>query len=180
MKRIIWYAARNSCLNLFPKWSNLKQIKEVLSLDSMLSEPTFEADYNSSEHWDFSVANGIYGTHFYNSLAFVVEKTKHKEQFNLFAIIYEPGEIKSYDLKSEFEFIGYELLDKPCFDISILTNCWPLFDEINPGDLNTNGILNDYKIAKTIQQNLKKNHPDESHTDCGLFEVWRHKTIGRK
>jgi hypothetical protein len=180
MKKSIWYAARNSCENLFEKWSNLIHIKEVLSLDGMLSEPAFEPERQSNEYWEFSISDGIYSTNFYSSLAYVLEKTEGKDPFNLFAIIYEPGKTKSNELNSEFEFVGYELLDKPGFEISVLTNRWPLFDEIHKGDLNTKGLLSDYKIAKIVQQNLKKNHPEESHADCGLFEVWRHKTIGRK
>lgn len=98
----------------------------------------------------------------------------------MFAIIHEPSETKSSELNDEFEFIGYELLDKPGFAVSVVTNCWPLFDEIQPSYLNTDGLISDYLIAKTIQLNLIKNHPDESHTDCELFETWRHKKIGRK
>lgn len=180
MKKSIWYAARKSCLNLFEKYSNLTHIQEVLSLDGMLSEPAFEADKQSVEYWDFVVSDGICHTNFYSSLAYVLERTEFKNPFNLFAIIYEPDETKSRHLDNEYEFVGYDLLDKPGFEISVLTNRWPLFDEINPRDLNANGILNDYKIAKTAQKNLKKKHPVESHADCGLFEVWRHKTIGRK
>ena len=181
MKRNIWYTAKNACFNVSGKWSSLTHVKEVVSLDTSIGELAFKPDYKSEEEWKYCIiVDEIYGTCFYSSLAFVLENTKSKNQFNLFAVIHEPSEAKSEYLDNEFEFIGYELLDKPGFDISVLTNRWPLFDEITPSDINTNGLISDYKIARNVQQNLKENQPDVSHTDCDLFEVWRHKTIGRK
>lgn len=179
MKKAIWYAARSACQDVFGSEEKFSHIKEVLSLDGLISKSLVTIDRKSMTYWNENVTYGNFQTDFFFSLEYVIENTKGMHPFNLYAVIHEPNEERTDVLNFEFDFVGYELLDKPAFHISLLTNCWPMFDEIHPKDLNRNGILDNYTIARTVQRSLKQNRPNESHTDCDLFEVWRHKTIGR-
>jgi hypothetical protein len=115
---------------------------------------------------------------FYNSLEFVLNRLNFKDRFNLLAVIKEPLETNSVILNDEFKFLGYELLDKD-YCVSALTHCGGFDETFSAGEINRYGLLDDYNRAKIIQIELVKNNPKEHHAYCNLFEVWRHKTIGR-
>ena len=73
---------------------------------------------------------------------------------------------------SGFEFCGFDLADD--FEISSLTNCGGFFDEtFTHKYLNEIGLISDFLSARRIQRALVENNPDEVHTDCLLFAVWR-------
>ncbi len=160
------------------EWSKLDHLKELVSLDGMLNSLVFEPDLSSADEWNNVVTEGEFITDFFHSLEYVLKKTKHRQYFNLLAVIKEPTAIKA-DLSLEYEFIGYELLDKET-QVSALTNCGGFDETFLPKDLNSFGLVSDYDKVREIQQQLPINKPEERHTDCYLYEVWRHKIIGRK
>lgn len=187
MNSKIWYTARvtfdpNAKAALgwdkYIKWSKLTHLTEVISLDGILNSLVFEPDLNSKEDWKYIVTEGQMITRYFNTIDYIIEKTKNIDHFNLLAVIKEPKENKG-KLSNNFDFIGYDLIERDGM-ISALTNCGGFDETFLPKDLNEYGLVTEWANAKKIQTNLKVNNPNEPHADCYLYEVWRHKTIGRK
>ncbi|MEO1712913.1 MAG: hypothetical protein AAFU60_06210, partial [Bacteroidota bacterium] len=109
---------------------------------------------------------------------YVLEKTKDLESFNLLAVVKNPSDTLQ-DLSTHFDFLGYDLIEVDGY-ISALTNCGGFDESFLPHDLNQYGLIPIWKRAKKVQEGLRGDYPDELHADCDLFEVWRHKTMGRK
>ncbi|WP_291870424.1 hypothetical protein [Maribacter sp.] len=160
------------------KWSKLTQLKELVSLDGLLNGLAFKPDFDSKDDWNYIVTDGEMITLFFNSIDYVLGKVKGLNYFNLLAVIKEPNKEKA-ELETDFEFVGYDLIERGG-DISALTNCGGFDETFLPTDLNEYGLISDIDKAKKIQMELPINNPAEHHADCYLYEVWRHKKIGRK
>ncbi|MBA2329740.1 MAG: hypothetical protein H0V91_08985, partial [Flavisolibacter sp.] len=116
-----WYTAKNSfdpsygdgsSWKKYIEGSKLTQLKEVVSLDTMLCELTFDPDYDNEELYKYIICDQHYVTDLFNSFDYVLKNVQDKSDFNLLALIKEPDqEYKNIDLK-DFEFAGYDLLDK--------------------------------------------------------------------
>ena len=187
MNSEIWYTARETydpdyevefSWDKYIKWSKLTHLTELVSLDGILNGLAFEPDFDSEEDWKYIVTEEQMITQFFNSFDYVIKKTKDLEYFNLLAVVREPNETKS-KLNSEFDFVGYDLIETDG-DVSALTNCGGFDESFLPKDLNELGLVTEWAKAKKIQTDLRINNPEEHHADCYLFEVWRHKRIGRK
>ncbi len=187
MSREIWYVATDAFDAAFHaagswehyiQWSKLHHLAEVVSLDRCLNNNAFEVDLNSEYDWQYIVTDGSMVTRFLYSFDYILEKTRKLPHFNLLAVIREPAETKAA-LAEEYDFIGYDLIETHG-DISALTNCGGFDESFLPHDLNSFGLVTDWARAKQIQTDLLTNNPNEDHADCYLYEVWRHKTIGRK
>ena len=164
--------------NDYIEWSKLVQLKELVSLDGILNRLCFTPDLDASEEWNYIITDEGMVMFYFNALDYVLSKVADIEFFNLLAIIKEP-EIEKADLNTVYDFIGYDLIEIGG-DTSALTNCGGFDETFLPKDLNSYGLISEYDIAKRIQKELPINNPDEQHTDCYLYEVWRHKLIGRK
>ncbi len=187
MTNTIWYTARKTfdaeygvefSWDKYIQWSKLTHLTELVSLDGILNELAFKPNFDSKEDWKYFVTDERMITQFFNSMDYVLEKTKDIAYFNLLAIIKEPYESKT-DLSGNFDFIGYDLIERGG-NVSALTNCGGFDESFLPSDLNELGLIHEWAKAKKIQKDLKINNPAEPHADCYLYEVWRHKTIGRK
>lgn len=187
MTNEIWYTAReifdaesgvDFSWDKYIKWSKLTHLTELVSLDGILNGLAFEPDLTSAEDWKYFVTKEKMITQFFNSLEYVLEKTKDRAYYNLLAVIREPDEAKT-DLSTNFDFIGYDLTERGG-NVSALTNCGGFDESFLPSDLNKFGLIDEWAKAKKIQKDLRINNPKEPHADCYLYEVWRHKTIGRK
>jgi hypothetical protein len=159
-------------------WTELFHVKELVSLDGNLNRLAFVLDLDAAEVWDFIISDNGMVMFYFNSLDYVLNHVKDIPFFNLLAIIKEPGKEKA-NLSATYDFIGYDLIEIGG-DTSALTNCGGFDETFLPSDLNGYGLVSDYEKAKSIQKKLPINNPEEEHTDCYLYEVWRHKTIGRK
>lgn len=186
MTNPIWYTARETydadynmefSWEKYIKWSKLTHLTELVSLDGILNGLVFEPNFNSGEDWEYIITEQQMIIPFFNSLDYVLKKTKKIIHFNLLAVVKEPNEIKK-DLSNNFDFIGYDLIGMD--GVSALVNCGGFDELFLPKDLNEYGLLSEWRKAKKIQQDLRINHPDDHHAHCYLYEVWRHKIIGRK
>ncbi len=162
----------------YVEWSKLTQLKELVSLDGLLNGLAFEPDFDSEKDWNYIVTDQNMVTIFFNSKKYVLEKVKDLKHFNFLAVVKNPSKEK-VELEADFEFVGYDLIEKGG-DISALTNCGGFYETFSPTDLNELGLISEYDKAKKIQSELLINNPAEHHADCYLYEVWRHKKIGRK
>ncbi|QHT65551.1 hypothetical protein GXP67_02160 [Rhodocytophaga rosea] len=152
-------------------WSNLRHVKEVITLDSTLGKNVVERDNLLDA--DFLVWED-YIPHLYTSLAYLRSKLAGKDAaiYNLLAVTKEPTEPCEALYLENFDFIGYDLLDVHG-DVSALTNCGGFDNTFLPEDLNEYGLLSTYQKAYTIKAALIKNNPDEPHATCHVWAIWR-------
>ncbi len=169
--------ADGTAWNKYIQWARLPQLIELVSLDGILNPPVFEPDLNSEIDWNFVVTNGLLVTSYFTSKEYVLEQVKQLKHFNFMAVIQEPL-LEKAELESEFDFVGYDLIEKTG-NISAICNCGGFDETFLTSDLNEFGLVSDFHEAKRIQTELPQNNPNEPHADCYLYEVWRHKTIGR-
>ena len=163
------------------KWSKLTHLTEVISLDSMLNETLVEPDYNSADDWSFIHLIGQLQTGFFTNVEYVLRKCENHDNFNLLAVVINPGQDCSDILLDDYEFIGYDLLDG-MFGVSALTNCRSSINDgpVLPTEVNKYGLIDDYLAAYDIKRRVWENNPEDSHSKTNIIAVWRHKTIGRK
>jgi hypothetical protein len=166
------------------QWSKLTHLKELVSLDGPLNGDLVEPDYDNGDDWNYihvvdqSHSGDVAGiqTGFYTSLDYVFKKLNTEKPCNLLTVVIEPDEdCRKVDL-ADFEFVGYDLLDKD-FCISALSNCGGFDETFVPSDLNDRGLIDTLEDAYDIKRRLLDNNPDESHADTNVIAVWRHKTV---
>lgn len=172
------YDSDGSSWTKYIEFSKLTHLTELVSLDGMLNGLIFEPDRGEKGDWDYIIVDNLYETGLFNSLDYVTEKVKDKARFNLLTVVKEPTE-KCEEIRiSNFEFVGYELLDKD-YSTSALSNCGGHDETFKPTDLNHYGLIATFDKAYDIRDRLLKNNPMEHHADCYVFGLWRHKELGR-
>jgi hypothetical protein len=160
------------------EFSKLTHLTELVSLDGMLNEVIFEPNRGDKGGWDFIIVDNEFETGLFSSLDYVMEKVKDKERFNLLAVVKEPTS-KCEEIRiPDFEFVGYELLDKD-YSTSALSNCGGFDETFKSSDLNNYGLIDSFDKAYDIRDRLLKNNPMEHHADCYVLGIWRHKELGR-
>lgn len=162
----------------FIEFSKLTHLTELVSLDSMLNGSIVEQDSNNPSDWEFSVVDDLYVTGLFNSLNYVIEKIKDKNRYNLLTVVKEPDSRCEEIQIPDFEFVGYELLDKD-YATSALSNCGGFDETFLPSDLNQYGLIDTFENAYDIRERLFANNPEEHHADCYVVAIWRHKEKGR-
>lgn len=160
------------------EWSKLTHLTELISRDCMLNELLVEVDRDDETYWNHCVTEEHYETGFFKSDDYVLKHINTPERFNFLAVIIEPTEDCINVPLKDFNFIGYDLLDKS-YDISALTNCGGFDETFLPVDLNELGLVEDYEKAFDIKKRLFENNPEEYHSDTNMIAVYRHNTIGR-
>lgn len=160
------------------EWSKLTHLVEVVSLDGMLNESLVEPDYNNADDWNFIHTDGLYQTHLYTTLDYVLRRSKPTDKFNVLTVIINPDQHCQDIRVDDFQFMGYDLLDKE-FGNSALTNCGGFDKTFSPADLNRYGLIDDYDKAYDVRKRLMANNPQEHHAHTNVIAVWRHKTMGR-
>lgn len=182
-----WFTAKNTYNQRYEdglswekyiEWSGLTQLKELVSLDTMLCELAFDADYESEEIYNYVIIDEHYVTDLFNSLDYILKNVQGKSNFNLLTVVKEPEQECNNIQLDNFEFAGYDLLDKD-YSVSALTNCGGFAETFSNDELNNVGLLDTYEKAAAIRKGLFENNPNEWHADCFIFALWRHKTIGR-
>ena len=159
-------------------WTRMTHLTEVVSLDGMLNKPLIEPDYGNAVDWAHIVTQGQFITGLFTTLDYVLKKVKPIGRFNLLAVVIEPTEACNDSALDDFEFIGYDLLEKD-FGISSLTNCDGFDEPYSPDDINRFGLLDEFEKAYSIKKRLLENNPEHPHADTNVMAVWRHKVIGR-
>lgn len=163
----------------YAKWQAKPQLTEVVTLDSTLNKSLIEVENDSPAYWDNVVTHDVHSTDFFKSLEYVLSKVQHKERFNLLAVALEPAEDCGKIVLDDFEFVGYDLLDREWGDISSLTNCDGFIMSHTKDDLNEYGLLKEFEKAYETKAKLLENNPGHGHEDTDVVALWRHRTIGR-
>lgn len=160
-------------------WSRLKQLIELVSLDGMLNEVLIEPDRTNADDWYEIIIDDQYETGFFRTLEYVLNRVNLTTRFNLLAVTIEPTENCKNIILDEFDFIGYDPLDRD-YSISALVNCGGFDETFLPTNLNKFGLIDDYDYAYDVKKRLFENNPGEHHADTKVIAVWRHNRIGRR
>ena len=170
------YHAHGHSWDDYAAWYGLHHLKEMVSLDTLLNPLLVEPEYKNPNDWNFIVSYDRWLTGFFTTIDYVLKRTE-QTTFNLLAVVQEPEERCETITLDDFEFVGYDILDKS-YDISSLNNCTGLNSSLEQADFNQSGLISYYERAFTIRKEFLEQNKGE-HTDCYVIAIWRHKTIGR-
>lgn len=151
-------------------WSGLAQLREVVSLDSMLCptvpETLTAADWEHNVHADYQVF-------LFRSLDYLLERTAAEGPLNILAVLQNP---KAADLAvvslPGFAFAGFDVVDVHG-DVSALTNCGGFDGVFVNAELSELGLLTDLGRAEEVQASLRERYPDDPHAECQVWAIWR-------
>jgi hypothetical protein len=151
-------------------WSGLKQLEEVVSLDSSLC-PTVLPDIKT-EYWNH-IVNEDFMLHFFTDLDYLRGETAAIARNNLLCVFRNPATHPCAEQVPEgFEFIGYDLLEKDS-GISALTNCGGFPKAFSNSELSEKGLLRAHARSRTVQDALIREYPNEHHANCHLWAIFR-------
>jgi hypothetical protein len=151
-------------------WSGLRQLDEVISLDSSLC-PTILPDIKP-EYWNH-IVNEDFMLHFFTDLDYLRGETANIPRRNLLCVFRNPfTHPTSAQVPEGFEFTGYDLTDKES-GTSALTNCGGFPKAFSNTELSEKGLLRAFERAKTVQDALVREYPGEHHADCHLWAIFR-------
>jgi hypothetical protein len=150
-------------------WSGLTQLREVISLDTILCPNIFVEltadDWKHNVHADFR-------THLFYGVDHVIAVVGD-QPVNVLALMEEPSAAEVTGFTDErFIFRGFDLLEYP-LGISALVNCGGFDKAFLPGDLSACGLLVDHEKARTVQERLRTEYPSEPHAQCRLWAIWQ-------
>ena len=152
------------------EWSGLRQLEEVVSLDSSLC-PTVLPDIKP-EFWNH-IVNEDFMLHFFTDLDYLRGETAAISRKNLLCVFRNPAaQPSAAQVPEGFEFIGYDLLEKDS-GISALTNCGGFPKAFSDSELSEKGLLMAHERSRTVQDALLREYPNEPHADCHLWAIFR-------
>ena len=152
------------------EWSGLRQLREVVSLDQILC-PTVPADLVAAD-WEHNV-HADYLASYFRSLDYLKRRVRGEPYLNLLAVLQNPSPA---DLDGPnppgFAFLGFDVLDVHG-DVSVLTNCGGFDDIFAKSELSEFGLLREASRAYRVQRDLRTAYPDDSHSECDVWAIWR-------
>jgi hypothetical protein len=151
-------------------WSGLSQLREVVSLDTMLC-PTVPEELTAAD-WEYNV-HADYQVFFFRSLEYLRERVLEEGLLNILAVLQNPtiADIAGVTLPG-FAFAGFDLVDVHG-DISALTNCGGFKGVFANTELSPVGLLTNLARAQEVQASLRTHYPEEPHAECHVWAIWR-------
>jgi hypothetical protein len=151
-------------------WSGLSQLREVVSLDTMLC-PTVPEELTPAD-WDHNV-HADYHIFFFRSLDYLLKRVAAESRLNILAVVQNPtaAELAVVTLPG-FGFAGFDLVDV-CGDVSALTNCGGFDGVFVNSELSELGLLTHLSRAQEVQASLRVQYPEEPHAECHIWAIWR-------
>jgi len=151
-------------------WSGLEQLDEVISLDCSLC-PTVLPNIKT-EYWN-RIVNKDFMIYFFTDLEYLRIEAASILRKNLLCVFRNPFTHPSAaQVPQGFEFIGYDLVEKDS-GMSALTNCGGFPKAFSNGELSEKGLLRTHERARTVQDTLVREYPNEHHANCQLWAIFR-------
>ena len=153
------------------KWSQLPQLKELVSLDTMLC-PSIIEEF-TDEDWQHNI-QADYLISFFTNIEYLRARLAGRTSINILAVMREPSlqDVQTFT-DGRFVFQGYDLIERPGQGISAISNCGGFDRAFKPTDISEVGLFEDYDFARIVQQRLREHYPDEPHADCYLWAIWK-------
>jgi hypothetical protein len=151
-------------------WSGLSQLREVVSLDTMLC-PTVPEELTAAD-WDYNV-HADYQVFFFRSLDYLLMRVTADGPLNILAVLQNPAaaDLAAVTLPG-FAFAGFDVVDVHG-DVSALTNCGGFEGVFVHAELSELGLLTDLSRAQEVQASLPVQYPEEPHAACHIWAIWR-------
>jgi hypothetical protein len=151
-------------------WSGLAQLREVVSLDTMLC-PTVPETLTGPD-WDHNV-HADYQVFFFRSLEYLRQRIATEGRLNILAVLQNPtaADLAVVTLPG-FVFAGFDVVDVSG-DVSALTNCGGFEGVFVSSELSDLGLLTDLGRACEVQASLRRLYPEEPHAECHVWAIWR-------
>ena len=174
----IWYVCRAVCSpatrddwNEYVAWANLPQLREVISLDGMLC-PDVIGELETQD-WAYNVHED-YHIFFFRDFEYLRARVRDLAGAkNFLAVCLNPeADVRTWIDDPRFVFAGYDLMDEWTGN-SALTNCGGFPDVFENAELSEVGLLQDYARVCMVQQQLLAKYPDQAHTDCDVWAIWK-------
>jgi len=154
----------------YTEWSGLGALREVVSLDAILC-PTLLPDIRP-DFWPH-IVNEDFMLHFFRDLDFLLTRITTVPERNLLCVYRNPPQHPvPPKAPVDFVFVGYDLVDIHG-DVSALTNCGGFPDVFSNDELQPYGLLPTRERAVEVQGKLRAHYPDDRHTDCHVWAVFR-------
>ena len=156
----------------FIKWSGLTQLREVVSLDSILCPRICEE--LTEEDWRHNVQED-HKLHLFYDLEYLLGRAAGTQGVNILALMQNPTEddVRSFS-DDRFAFRGFDLMDLQLGN-SALVGCGGFPKAFSPDDLSECGLLTDHAKASLVQKLLRKEYPDCFDADCDVWAIWQMK-----
>jgi hypothetical protein len=150
-------------------WSGLKQLDELVSLDSALCPTVLPK--TKPEYWDHIVSEDFMLDYF-TDLDFLNKEVAGIPAKNLLCVFRNPSEDPGAYVPNGFKFVGYGLVEKDG-GISALTNCKGFPNAFSNGELSQKGLLSTHSRAREVQEVLLQKYANDPHALCNLWAVYR-------
>ncbi len=151
-------------------WSGLSQLREVVSLDTVLC-PTVPEELTAAD-WKYNV-HADYQIFFFRSLEYLRQRALREGPLNILAVLQNPTTADMAGVAlPDFAFAGFDLVDVHG-DISALTNCGGFKGVFADTELSECGLLASLDRAQEVQASLRAHYPEEPHAECHVWAIWR-------
>lgn len=142
----------------------------VITLDTILCPPVVYAA--TQEDWDALEPDS-------NSMSFFVDLPLVRRKAaagstpcDILAAIREPQAGDQHDPGPEFEFAGFDLVDR-ADEVSALLNCGGFPETFSIDELSSStGLLQSLARAYEVREDLLRHNPHEDHADCCVWAMW--------
>jgi len=182
----VLYTGREPFNQAFPKegltweefkvWNSFTQMEELLSLDQFLNAELKIGDREVNGFFSFNEPHTPGGL--FTSLEHVLEIVGDRESYNLLAVVKEPSTSCNDFIVEEFEFVGYDLLDR-AYGYSALSNLGSVLCPVDAKDLNEFGLIEDFSDVKELQTQISTIYDGLEQAETYVMAVWRHLHLGR-
>jgi len=149
-------------------WSGLTQLREVVSLDSILCPKVIDEILQADWH---HIVNEDFMLDYFTDLDYLIQRVGVLDGRNLLCVYKNPESVHN-PADPRFELEGYDLIDV-MGGVSALSNCggFPLAFEND--ELNEVGLLPTLDRATAVRAALMSNYPAEPHANCDVWAIYR-------
>ena len=150
-------------------WSGLHQLREVVSLDSMLCPPVVKEIV--ADDWPY-IVNQDFMTQYFRDLNYLLRRVGDLQNRSLLCLFQNPDSQPELPA-TEFDFIfeGYDVIDIHG-DVSALTNCGGFPEVFSNDELTEHGLLESLERANQVKRKLAEQYVGQARSHVwGLYRV---------
>ena len=160
---------RGADWNEYISWSGLTQLREVVSLDSILCPKVI--DEILPEDWHH-IVNEDFMLDYFTDLDYLDSTRRCARRAKSPLRVYKNPGPDQNPSDSRFALEGYDLIDV-MGGVSALTNCGGFPLAFEDGELNRVGLLPTLDRANAVRAALMSNYPAEPHANCDVWAIYR-------
>jgi hypothetical protein len=150
-------------------WSGLCQLRELVSLDSMLCPTWFRT--LTEDDWRYNV-KADFKLELFFDLDHVLARVAAAVRVNVLAVLEEPAEdeVRAF-VDPRFGFRGFDLVE-PRTGTSALVNSGGFPRAFSGAELSEHGLIVDLARAFEVRDRLRAEYRDDPHFGCACWAIW--------